>query len=73
MLRIEQLLPATVTSVLRRGSVATLFAEIAGSNSAGGCTSLVSVECCQRSVRLAEHSFRGVLLIVSLSVIVKHR
>jgi len=50
-----------------------LLAGIAGSNSAGACMSLLIVECCQTSVRVAEHSFRGVQLSVSLSVTVKPR
>jgi hypothetical protein len=39
-----------------------------------GCLSLVSVVCCQSSLRRADHSFRGVLpSMVCLSVIVKPR
>ena len=40
------------------------LAGIAGSNPAEvmhGCLSLVSVVCCQKSLRLADHSSRGVL------------
>jgi hypothetical protein len=39
-----------------------------------GCLSLTSVLCCQRSLRRADHSSRGVLLrVVCLSVIAKPR
>ena len=74
MFRVEQSLPAPVTSVLRRGSAVTYLQGLRVRIQPGPvCLSLVSVECCQRTVRLAEHSFGGVLLSLSLSVILKPR
>ena len=52
------------------------LAGIVGSNPVVviGCLSLVSVVCCQRSLRRADHSSRGVLpSVVCLSVIVRPR
>jgi len=47
---------------------------IAGSNPSWAWMSVVSVVCCQRSVRRADHSSRGVLpSVVCLSVIMNPR
>jgi len=58
---------------LRRVSAATrLLGSEFESHRVHGCLSVVSVVCCQRSPRRADHSSRGVLpTVVCLSVIVK--
>jgi hypothetical protein len=54
--------PIPVTEGLRRGSKAARSLGLRFESRRGnGCLSLVSVVCCQRSLRRANHSSRGVL------------